>query len=148
MLPVTEEEVAAWRLDTPGCASVVHLNNAGASLVPMPVHEAMVAHLERESQVGGYEAAALASADLERCYADLATLIGARAGEIAMVSSATAAFAQALSSFPFGGGDTIVTTNADYISNQLMFLSLAQRHGVRVIRAADDPSGGVDPDDG
>jgi selenocysteine lyase/cysteine desulfurase len=145
-LPITDEEVAGWRLDTPGCANRTHLNNAGASLVPTPVHQAVVGHLELESQIGGYEAAAAAAPAIGGAYVGIAELIGARSSEIAVVSSATAAFAQALSSIAFAAGDTIVTTNADYISNQLMFLSLAQRFGVRVLRAEDDSCGGVDPD--
>jgi selenocysteine lyase/cysteine desulfurase len=63
-----------------------------------------------------------------------------------VVASATAAYAQALSAFDFARGDVIVTSNADYVSNQLMFLSLARRLGVRVERAADAPEGGADPD--
>jgi selenocysteine lyase/cysteine desulfurase len=51
-----------------------------------------------------------------------------------------------MSSFDFAPGDVIVTTQNDYISNQLMFLSLAAPHGIRVERAADAPEGGVDPD--
>jgi selenocysteine lyase/cysteine desulfurase len=55
------------------------------------------------------------------------------------------AFFQALSAFDFKPGDVIVTTRNDYISNQLAYLSLAQRHGVKVRRAADLPDGGTDP---
>ena len=43
-------------------------------------------------------------------------------------------------------GDVILTSRCDYTSNQLHYLSLARRHGVRVVRAADLPEGGVDPD--
>ncbi len=145
-LPISDEEVAAWRLDTPGCANCTHLNNAGASLVPTPVHNAVVGHLELEARIGGYEAAAEAAPAIGATYGAIAELIGARSAEVAVVGSATAAFAQALSSIAFAAGDVILTSNADYISNQLMFLSLAQRQGVRVVRAADEGCGGVDPD--
>jgi selenocysteine lyase/cysteine desulfurase len=40
----------------------------------------------------------------------------------------------------------VVTSEADYVSNQLMLLSLARRRGIVVRRAADLPEGGVDPD--
>ncbi|MFQ5551248.1 MAG: aminotransferase class V-fold PLP-dependent enzyme, partial [Gemmatimonadales bacterium] len=60
--------------------------------------------------------------------------------------NATAAYAQALSAIPLGASDVIVTSRNDYISNQLMFLSLRQRFGVRFVRAQDLPEGGVDPD--
>jgi selenocysteine lyase/cysteine desulfurase len=51
-----------------------------------------------------------------------------------------------LSAFDFRTGDVIITSRADYPSNQLMYLSLARRLGVEVRRAADLPEGGVDPD--
>jgi selenocysteine lyase/cysteine desulfurase len=60
------------------------------------------------------------------------------------VTSATHAFALALSSFDLGPDDVIVTSQDDYISNQLMYLSLAARRGVRVVRVPDAPEGGVD----
>ncbi len=55
-------DVARLRADTPGCAERVHLNNAGAGLPPAVVHATVTAHLERESRIGGYEAAALCEA--------------------------------------------------------------------------------------
>ena len=50
-------QLARWRSDTPGCARLVHLNNAGAALVPRPVRDAVAGHLALEEEVGGYEAA-------------------------------------------------------------------------------------------
>src|SRR5205814_1622895 len=81
-----------------------------------------------------------------RVHLNIARLIGARPGNVAVVGSATAAFSQALASFDFQPGDVIVTTRNDYISNQLMYLSLAERRGVRVRRARDVQEGGVDPE--
>ena len=107
--------------------------------------DAVNGHLSLEADIGGYEAAAAAAPAIERTYADLAELVAARPAEIAVLSSATHAFAQALSAFDFAPGDVILTSNDDYISNQLMFLSLAARRGVRVERAADLAEGGVDP---
>ena len=143
---IADVDVIRWRLDTPGAASRTHLNNAGASLMPEPVVAAVAEHLRLETSIGGYEAAAEAAPAIERTYADVAELVGAAPQNIAILSSATAAFAQALSSFDFARGDVIVTSTADYISNQLMFLSLAARLGVRVERAGDLREGGVDPD--
>src|SRR5207244_7364745 len=59
---------------------------------------------------------------------------------------ATVAFSQALSAFDFHPCDRIVTTRADYPSNQLMYLSLARRSGVEIVRADELPVGGVDPE--
>lgn len=141
----TELPIDKWRSDTPGCANVIHLNNAGAGLMPRPVIDAMVGHLQREANFGGYESADDAAAAGEESYENVARLIGARRGNIAIVENATVAFFQALSAFDFQAGDIIVTTRNDYISNQLAYLSLASRRGIAIHRAADLDSGGVDP---
>src|SRR5438034_7523443 len=56
---------------------------------------------------------------------------------MAIVENATVAFSQAMSAFDFRPGDRIVTTRADYPSNQLTYLSLARRAGVETVRADD-----------
>ncbi len=140
-------QLSQWRADTPAAeAGRIHLNNAGAALMPTPVVQAIEEHLKREVMMGGYEAADAASADIEAAYDAVAQLIGAQARNVAVVENATVAVAQALSAFDFTAGDVILTTRNDYISNQLMYLSLARRAGVRIVRADDLPSGGVDPD--
>jgi selenocysteine lyase/cysteine desulfurase len=140
-----DEALRQWRQETPGCASRVHLNNAGAGLMPQCVLHAMTSHLEREALFGGYESADEAQAEGDRTYADLASLLGARPANIAIVENATVAFYQALAAFDFNPGDVIVTTRNDYVSNQLAYLSLAKRRGVEVKRAAELATGGVDP---
>lgn len=113
--------------------------------MPKPVIEAIRSHLDREAEMGGYESAAEAADRLADVYEALAQLLGTRAPNVAVVESATAAVAQALSAFDFRPGDIIVTTRNDYTSNQIMYLSLARRLGVVVRRAADLPEGGADP---
>lgn len=138
---------APWRRDTAAAsAGRIHFNNAGAALMPGPVVDAITDHIRLEVQVGGYEAAAAAEADIAATYDAVGRLIGAQPRNIAIVENATVAFAQALSAFDFAPGDVILTTRNDYISNQLAYLSLAQRAGVRIVRAADLSEGGVDPD--
>ena len=135
-----------WRKDTPAAvAGRIHLNNAGAALMPKPVLKAIEDHLHREAAMGGYEAADALATEIHEAYQAVATLIGAQPRNVAVVENATVAIAQALSAFDFAAGDVILTTRCDYISNQLMYLSLAQRQGVRLVRAADLPEGGVDP---
>lgn len=134
-----------WRDDSPGCEKRIHLNNAGAGLMLRCVLNAMVEHLNREAQIGGYESADDAELAIQEAYAQVARLLGAKPGNIAVVENSTVAFFQALSAFDFKPGDIIVTTKNDYISNQLAYLSLAKRQGVVIRRAADLPSGGVDP---
>jgi selenocysteine lyase/cysteine desulfurase len=137
-------DVTALRADTPGCARRVHLNNAGASLMPAPVLEAVQTHLKLEAEIGGYEAAADAAPAIEQAYAAVADLLGTQPHNVAFTEHATAAFVQALSSIPFERGDALVTTRSDYASNQIQYLSLASRLGIEVLRAPDAPEGGVD----
>lgn len=141
-----DQQLARWRADTPGCTDRIHLNNAGAALPPAAVRDAVVSHIERESQIGGYEAADEAAERIQGTYDAVAALIGARAKNVAVVENATVAFAQALQAFDFHPGDVIVTSRADYVSNQLMYLSMGRRLGVVVRRAVDLPEGGVDPE--
>lgn len=141
-----DAQLDKWRKDTPAAvAGRIHLNNAGAALMPKPVSDVIADHLKREIAMGGYEAADAAASDIEQTYDSVATLIGARACNIAIVENATVAIAQALSAFDLVRDDVILTTRCDYISNQLMYLSLANRCGVRLVRAEDAPEGGVDP---
>ena len=134
-----------WRDDTPGCANHIHLNNAGAGLMPRPVLAAVVEHLNREANVGGYESADDAEAAVAEAYAQVSKILNAQPRNVAIVENSTVAFFQALSAFDFKPGDVVVTTRNDYISNQLAYLSLARRHGLQVRRAEDLASGGADP---
>ncbi len=137
-------DVEKLRAETPGTGHRIHLNNAGAGLMPDPVLRTMTEYLELEAQIGGYEAADARKAEIAQVYDVLGSLIGAAPDNIAVTENATASFIQALSSVPFAAGDVIVTTRNDYISNQIMYLSLESRMGIELVRAPEDPSGGVD----
>jgi selenocysteine lyase/cysteine desulfurase len=147
---ITEGEgdrVRRWRRDTPAAAAGrIHLNNAGAALVPVQVDAIVREHLDREQRLGGYEAADAARGRVDRVYEQVGGVIGAAARNIAVVENATVGLALALSAYDPGPGDVILTTRNDYVSNQLMYLSLARRRGVEVVRAKDLPEGGVDPE--
>jgi selenocysteine lyase/cysteine desulfurase len=144
--PVGDTALERWRADTPGCQDRIHLNNAGAALPPQTVVETIQRQLAREAEVGGYEAADEAALRIHEVYENLGILVGTQARNIAIVENATVAVAQALSAFDFRPGDVLVTSRCDYPSNQLMYLSLAQRAGLIVRRADDLPEGGVDPE--
>src|SRR5687768_3349616 len=142
----SEPDLTRWRDETPGCVHRNHLNNAGAALMHEPVIRAVQEHLALEAQIGGYEAAEERLAKTNRVYEAIAALVNAAPRNIAITPSSTVAFVQAMSSIDFQPGDVILTSRCDYTSNQLHYLSLARRHGVRVVRAHDLPEGGVDPD--
>ncbi|MEV4872325.1 aminotransferase class V-fold PLP-dependent enzyme [Streptomyces syringium] len=137
-------DVAALRADTPGCRRVIHFNNAGCGLLAAPVLDAMVGHLNLEARIGGYEASAAQAAEVRGFYTEIAALINTTPDNIAFAGSATHAYANALSSIPFRAGDVILTTRDDFVSNQIAFLSLRKRFGVRIVHAPDAPEGGVD----
>lgn len=134
------------RADTRGCANRIHFNNAGAAFPPDVVVAAMTAHLELEAELGGYEAADAQSNAIADFYAATAELLGCSPTNIAFAPSATDAFARALSAIPFTSGDVLLTTQDDYISNQIAFLSLRKRFAIEVVHAPNIPEGGVDTD--
>jgi selenocysteine lyase/cysteine desulfurase len=143
--PVDTPELARWRADTPGCERLVHLNNAGAALQPATVRQAVYRHLELEQEIGGYEAAEARLGELRDAYDAIGGLVGASGHNVAMQQNSTVAFAQAFAAFDLRRGDMILTSRADYASNQIMYLALSGRVGVHVVRAPDAPEGGIDP---
>ncbi|QIP13567.1 aminotransferase class V-fold PLP-dependent enzyme [Spirosoma aureum] len=140
-------DLSTLRADTPGVQHVIHVNNAGAALMPKPVIDAITGHIMLEAERGGYEAAEQRKEAIQGFYQSTADLLNTTADHIAATANATDAYSRALSSIPFERGDVILTTINDYVSNQLAFLSLQKRFGVKVVRAIDDPLGGVSVND-
>ena len=145
-MAISEDQIRRWRRDTPGCEGLIHLNNAGAALMPAPVLEAIRSHLALETEIGGYEAEEAVADRVREAHELLGRVIGAGPENMAIVENATVAVSQALSAFDFHPGDVLVTTRHDYTSNQLMYLSLSRRLGIEVLRADELPEGGVDPE--
>jgi len=137
-------DIQKLRSETPGCLRKAHFNNAGAALMPEPVVQAMRDHLDLELLQGGYEAADHASGEIRGFHQSVARLVGTRPENIAFTSSATNAYARALSCIPFKAGDTVLIANEDYVSNQLAFLAMVERFGIKLLRAPSAPEGGVD----
>jgi len=137
-------ELARARRETPGAAQVLHFNNAGAALMPTPVLEAQLRHLQQEAAIGGYEAADAADDRREAVYASIARLINCAPEEIALVENATVAWDMAFYAIPFRPGDRILTARAEYASNYIAFLQAARRTGVVVETVPSDDSGALD----
>ena len=137
-------DVERARRDTPGAARCAHLNNAGAALPPTQVTDAVVAHLRREAEMGGYEAAEAAADQVEGTYAAIARLIGCRVDEVAVIENATRAWDMAFYGLTFAPGDRILTARAEYASNVIAFLQVAARTGAVVEVIENDESGQLD----
>lgn len=138
------EEIAHFRKDTIGCAHVNHLNNAGAALMPEPVVATIMDHIQLEAEIGGYEASERKAKEIDAFYHSAAKMLHCKPTNIAFTANATDSFNRAISSIPFKAGDVILTTNEDYISNQITYLVFEKRYGVKLVRAASLSSGGVD----
>ncbi len=132
------------RADTPGCHDKLFFNSAGSSLPPKSVTRAMVAYLEQEELIGGYALADQHDKAIEETYLEVAQLINASRENIAITFNATDSYARALSSIPFQKADTILTTTEDYVSNQIQFLALQKRLGIKVVRAPGNNYGDLD----
>jgi selenocysteine lyase/cysteine desulfurase len=135
------------RQETPGCSDKIFLNSAGASLMPKAVVDTTVKFLYEEQEFGGYAAVVRNSAHISRFYEETAKLINAKPSNIAFVSSSTDGYAKALSSISFTEGDCIITTNDDYISNQIAFISLQKRYHIEIVRVANLPDHELDLED-
>ena len=137
-------DVPAVRAATPGCAEVIHFNNAGAALPPKVVTDAVQAYSAREALIGGYEAQEEAAAEIASTYDELATLLGAQRHQIALVENATRAWDMAFYGIPLARGDRILTCRSEYASNYLAYLQVSRRRGVRIDVIPDNESGELD----
>ncbi|MCB9744208.1 MAG: aminotransferase class V-fold PLP-dependent enzyme [Alphaproteobacteria bacterium] len=137
-------DLARARAETPGCAHVVHFNNAGAALPPACVTDAAVDHLLLEANIGGYEAARQQRPRLEQAYALAAQLLGGAPEEIAFTDSATRAFDLALWATPLRAGDRVLLSRVAYGSNALALLELKRRVGIELVVLPSTPEGSVD----
>ena len=136
-------DIARARRETPGCERVLHFNNAGAALMPQSVLDATRDYLTLEAEIGGYEAAGRENAALERFYDAAAGLLGCERDEIAFIENATRAWDMAFYALPFAPGDRILTARAEYASNVIAFLQVAERTGAVVEVVPSDESGQI-----
>ncbi len=136
-------DITKLREETPLCRNVIHFNNAGASPMPQPVYERLVTYLQREKEIGGYEAEAEHRPEIEDAYRRLAALVGAQPSELALVGSASRAFQFGLSALPLKPGHKILTSRLEYAT---VFMNLLQRRqaGIEIEVVPEDGQGAID----
>ncbi len=132
------------RRETPACERILHFNNAGSSLNPWVVSDAVLRHLQREQEIGGYEAAAEAEQAQQLFYTAMGKYLGCAADEIAFAESASRAWTLALFSVPFQAGDEVITFPSEYASNYMSLLHLARQKNLIVKVCPFNESGQVD----
>ncbi|GLY66133.1 aminotransferase class V-fold PLP-dependent enzyme [Amycolatopsis taiwanensis] len=134
------EDVQRLRAETPGCAEVIHFNNAGSALPPARVTETVIDHLRAEAARGGYEAAEAAAERVEGVYASFARLLNASPEDIALTDNATRSWQAVFYALRLGPGDKILTCRAEYASNAIAYL----QSGATVEVVDDDETGQLD----
>jgi len=133
----------AAREDLTSEPGFIHLDNAGAALMPRSILQTQVDHLELEASVGGYEAKRLRLDEIEAVYDSVARLINCHRDEVAIVENATVGWMMAFYAIPFQPGDRILTAEAEYASNYLAYLQIARDKGVIVETIPSTASGEV-----
>ena len=137
----TSLDIERARNDTPACRDIIHFNNAGMSLTPTPVQDAVFQHLLREAERGGYEAELEAQPAIEHTYDSLATLLNCGREEIAVTENATRAWDMLFYSLPLRPGDRILTAQCEYGSNYIAMLQRAKQTGASVEAVPNDETG-------
>ena len=138
-------DIDLLRGETPGAAHRVHLNNAGAGLMPRAVIGTVKDHIDLEARIGGYEAKARENDRIEAAYESVARLIGADKSEIAFVENATVAWQHAFFAQNLKAGDRIVTAEAEYAANYIAYLQVQKRTGCVIDVIPNDAGGASDP---
>ncbi len=132
------------RNDITNYGSKLFLNSASSSLMPKTVVQKIEHYLHQEEEFGGYKVAELREIDINAFYIQTANLIGSKPHNIAFTTDATDAYIKALSSIHFEKGDIIITTDDDYASNHIQFISLQKRFGIKTIRIKNLENGDLD----
>ncbi len=137
-------DIERARKDTRGCEDIVHFNNAGSSLMPIPVTDALHSYLYKEELSGGFETAEDEDETLENFYKTTANLLNCETDEIAFIENATRAWDMAFYGFKFSSGDKILTTIAEYGSNVIAYNQQVKRFGIDVVFVPNDEHGQID----
>ncbi|OKS88545.1 aminotransferase class V-fold PLP-dependent enzyme [Mucilaginibacter polytrichastri] len=139
--PLSEQEIQQLRAETKGTTYKIHFNNAGSSLPPDVVVDAVINYLNEEATQGGYETEFNYKDELANTYTHIARLINANIDEIAIVENASTAWGLAFNGIDFKPGDVIITSEMEYVTNLIGFLNAKQQHGVAIKVIPNDEHG-------
>lgn len=139
-------DLAGVRADTPACTERIFLDSAGSSLPPRQVLDAVICHLRREAEIGGYLAAAERADDLEAGYGVFAELLDCEPDEVAFTDSATRSWLSLVDAIPIGQGDRVLISQVEYAANGVALLRLAERSGATLDVVPSDETGQLDVD--
>ena len=103
--------------------------------------DTVVEYLRDEALIGGYEAEAKYSKQLENTHALIARLINADIDEVAVVENASTGWALAFNGLNFNEGDEIITSEIEYVTNVIGFINVQKLYGVKVIYIPNDDRG-------
>ena len=136
-------DIKKIRLQTPGCQSRIHFNNAGSSLNPKGVFVAVQSYLNREQEIGSYEAAEEAKVLINSFYTKFSELLNCNESEIAFIENSTRAWEMAVHSIGWKPRDEIITGENEYGSNYLGLLHLAKQRSLKILTIPNDESGTI-----
>ena len=143
-------DVAAERAATPGCATVTHLNYAGAALPTAATLATVTAYLEHEARRGGYEAEAEAGEALAATRASAAALVGADPEAVVLTGSDTEGWTRAVWGLVLGGllprGRRVLVDRAAYDSHAIALLQACEHTGAVLEVVGSEPDGTLDLD--
>ncbi|MFD7322563.1 aminotransferase class V-fold PLP-dependent enzyme [Streptomyces sp. NPDC059875] len=124
---------------------LIHLNTAGAGLMPDTVRTAMEACIEREAAIGCYETEESLDDLLQgEVYERLARAIGAPVEDVALFDSATRAWCAVVPKLRVGPADRVWVTPYEYAGNLISLFSLRDRTGCRIEVVPTLPNGDLD----
>lgn len=122
----------------PWVEGAIHLGAAAETPLPAPSHAAMLAFYE-DYRVRGFTGFHPWLAELDRCRAALATLVGAAdPDDVALVANTTAGARIVAHALPLAAGDRILTNALEFPSNLWPWEDAAARVGARVERLPGD----------
>ena len=142
--PRNIDPLLAYRAEFPILERTTYLVSNSLGAMPRAVPERLAEYAARWAEAGvrawshGWWEMPITVGD------EIAPLIGAGAGEIAMMPNVTQAQATLLSALDFGERDTIVMTELDFPSVRYVTEALAARFGARVVVVGSDDGISID----